>query len=280
MLGRLRPALAGISGGLTFAIACGIWLVTTLGALLLARREWIVAVTTLTVAAPFVLVPAWRRRTSMFGLLVLSLAAFLLASESFIRLRYFGVDALKNPGRYQPIGAMEDPTYLERASEPDVPYTLNPGFDGWVKGARVTINSLGLRDSEWVPGRRTDKRRILTLGTSVTFGEGVPIEQTFSRQMARMLEIEGIPVEPLNFGVEGFVLGASQALLEVRGLAFYPDVVVQELSVAALRQSESRVEGLRRSFERTRAEPPRVSLFERHSFALYAIYPAISLREE
>lgn len=279
MFTPIRPALRQIAGGLTFAIACGAWVLGVLLVLLLVRDDWVIAVTLVVATAPFGLVPAWRRRVSMFGGMVLSLAAFLLLVEVVIRLWYFGPDALAHPARYQPIGAMENPAYLAAAPEPGVPYTMQPGFDGWVKGGRVTVNSIGVRDREWDATPRTGVRRVMTLGSSVTFGEGVAVDDTFARQLARLLERDGIPTESLNLGVEGYVLAASQALFESRGLRFRPDVVVQEFSIATLHQTDQLVKDLRRDFERTRAAQPHASFFETNSFALHAVYPSISLRQ-
>ena len=279
MFTPIRPALRQIAGGLTFAIACGAWVLGALLVLLLVRDDRVIAVALVAATAPFVLVPAWRRRAPMFGGLVLSLAVFLLLVEVVIRLRYFGPDALAHPARYQPIGAMENPAYLAAAPEPGVPYAMQPGFDGWVKGGRVTVNSVGVRDREWEAEPRAGVRRVMTLGSSVTFGEGVDVEHTLARQLARLLERDGIPTESLNLGVEGYVLGASQALFEWRGLRFRPDVVVQELSIATLHQTGQVVQDLRRAFERTRTATPHASFFETNSFALHAVYPSVSLRQ-
>jgi hypothetical protein len=55
-------------------------------------------------------------------------------------------------------------------------------------------------------------------------------------------------------------------------------VVVQELTVPALGETSQSINDLRASFERTMRDRPPASLFEINSFALFAIYPPLSLR--
>lgn len=279
MFAPLRPVLRQVHEGLAIGLTAAGWALAVLAALLLARREWMVAMVAALGAVPFVVLPRWRARVELFALVAVSLPLFLATAEVVIRLKYFGMDALVTPARYQPIGAMDDPTYLAAAPEPGVVYTLRPGFDGWVKGVRVTANSRGVREREVSGPPPPGVLRILTLGTSVTMGEGVAAEQTFTRVLARRLDRQGIAVDALNFGVGGYALGTSQALLEARGLDVRPAIVIQELAVSVLNESERTIEALRTAFLATQANPPRVSFFETHSFALQAIYPPISLRK-
>jgi len=275
----IRAALRQLRDELIFGAACGVWLVTVLAALLLARVEWTVFALAAGGAAVIHLVPVCRVRWKRFGLLVGSLLAFLLISEAVIRVSSFGLDAIVHPGRYQPIGAMSDPAYLAPAPEPGVIFTLRPGFDAWVKGVHVSANSLGLRDREHALTPQPGTNRILTLGTSVTMGEAIAQDRTFAAVLEQLLTARGYSVEVLNFGVGAYSLGTAQALLEARGLQFHPDIVVQEMEVRTLGETDESDQALRRSLEQTRATPPRSSFFEINSFALTAIYPPVSLRK-
>ena len=67
-------------------------------------------------------------------------------------------------------------------------------------------------------------RRILLLGDSVVEGYGLPEPETLSRQLEDLYP-EG-SVEVLNFGVSAYCTRAEIELLEVKGLAFDPDIVV------------------------------------------------------
>jgi lysophospholipase L1-like esterase len=109
-------------------------------------------------------------------------------------------------------------------------------------------------------------------------GEGVAADATFTSLLGQRLTVPGSAIETMNFGVGGYGLGTSQALLRARGLQFTPDIVVQELGVAMLGETPETTHQLRTSFERTRKSPPTASFFETNSFAVFAIYPSVSLR--
>jgi hypothetical protein len=275
----ISAAVRSLRGSLIFAAACLAWTMALVGAMLLARHTWITAAVGGLGAALVLAVPDWRRRRVSFAVLAVSLAAFLMVSEAIIRLAYFGRDAISHPLRYQPIGAMDDPAYLAPAPEPDVVYTLQPGFRGWVKGVLISANRFGLRDRDWPIHRESPSViRVMTLGTSIAMGEGVPVDSTFTALLGEQLRARRLEVETLDFGVGGYTLGTAQALLRARGLQFHPDVVVQELTVPALGETSQSINDLRASFERTMRDRPPASLFEINSFALFAIYPPLSLR--
>jgi len=277
-LSRNVDALRSLLPPLGFALACGMWVGLIVGAMLLVRDDRLIAGVALGATLLFAVVPPLRRRFRYFALVAGSLGVFLLFAEAMIRWNTFGGDALAHPDRYTPVGAMSDPDYLEPAPEPGVVYTLRPGFDGWVKGVRVLVNAAGLRDVEWSVGRPPERIRILALGTSITMAEGVSAERGFVARLGDRLRQQGFDIETMNFGVGGYNLGAAQALLRARGLRYRPDVVVQELAVAAAGETASSTGDLARAFAATRAAPERISVFERNSFALFAIYPPISLR--
>jgi hypothetical protein len=100
---------------------------------------------------------------------------------------------------------------------------------GWVKKPHLDLNgvrtnSVGMRsDREFTQERIPGTGRILFVGDSYTFGDGVTNEQAFPT----VLQEEDLGSwEVLNLGVSGY--GPDQALLmyEVRGIKYHPDVVV------------------------------------------------------
>ncbi len=82
-----------------------------------------------------------------------------------------------------------------------------------------TTNSLGLRDKEI---KSTSKFKILFLGDSQTFGEGVPVGSRFSDIIER--EIDN--VYSINAGVPGYGVHQMYVYLERSGLDLKPDLVV------------------------------------------------------
>ena len=80
---------------------------------------------------------------------------------------------------------------------------------------------------------------MIVLGDSITFGNDLPYEDTFSFQLQQRLSAEGRELEVLNFGVGGYDTLQEVASLEIRGLKYHPDLVVvayclNDISIASL----------------------------------------------
>ncbi len=106
-------------------------------------------------------------------------------------------------------------------------YELVPGSTGFGKdGEFISINSWGMRDNEVAKDRRPGVKRIAVIGDSFTFGMGVDLEDTYVKQLERLLGGQGISVEVLNFGVGGYNMWQYRIVLEQRVLGFNPDLIV------------------------------------------------------
>lgn len=277
----IRPALSSLRGSLIFGAACAAWVALVLAGMLLGRDDVTIGKLVSGATAVILLGWPWLRRWATFAIVVGSLAMFLILAEALIRVKYFGIDAVRYPTatRYKPMDTMADPDYLQPAAEPGIVYTLRPGFRGWVKGAFISANKFGVRERDLTVKDPERRIRVMTLGTSITMGEGVPAEKTFTSVLGDLLTRQGYAADTLNFGIGGYTLGTAQGLLQSRGLQFRPDVVVQELTVAAfLGETKHSVDELWDAFQRARDAPPRASFFEKNSFAIFAIYPPVSLR--
>jgi hypothetical protein len=90
-------------------------------------------------------------------------------------------------------------------------------------GLQPTLNSRGYRDDEHVPGKVHDKVRILILGDSFTFGDGLADHQIFPRLLAARL---GPRVEIIAMARDGWGTADQLAALRREGLAYFPDIVV------------------------------------------------------
>lgn len=89
-------------------------------------------------------------------------------------------------------------------------------------------NSLGLRERELPELRPPGTYRVLFMGDSVTFGLGVPLEETFVRALEKELNGQGLPprVETLNLGYPGQNLVTEFKELKTRGAVYEPNLVV------------------------------------------------------
>ncbi len=115
---------------------------------------------------------------------------------------------------------------LRRDADPELRYTLTPGFEMRLGGDRYVVNSLGLRDRE-VPATATEGvTRIALLGDSFAFGLGVDQDETLSVQLEQRLAGDVAGVQVLNLGVPGYHTGQETALLDTVGFNLAPSVVV------------------------------------------------------
>jgi lysophospholipase L1-like esterase len=84
-------------------------------------------------------------------------------------------------------------------------------------------NSLGYRNPEIGPKRG---KRLLFLGDSITFGQGVNEKWTFVRLLENLARAQRESWETINGAVEGLGTNGELAVLNETGLALKPDVVV------------------------------------------------------
>ncbi len=108
-------------------------------------------------------------------------------------------------------------------------YATNPrGYFDQHDSITHTFNSEGWRDSERDIEKPVNVIRILGLGDSYTFGQGVKHEHLFLSLLGPLLEsqIAGKQIETINTGQPGYNTSMQKQLLERRGLDYRPDVVL------------------------------------------------------
>jgi hypothetical protein len=166
---------------------------------------------------PNVQLPLVKRLLANLGLLVAGLGVALLLGEALVRLT---VDVPVTPQMF-----LTDPLTDFRL-KPNVHERLS-----WPGGVSFswTTNSRGYRATpELVVPKPPSTKRVLLLGDSFTFGQGVNDSQTFAAEAQRRLRelCPGRALEIVNAGVPGFSTSQELALLEGEGLALDPDIVV------------------------------------------------------
>jgi lysophospholipase L1-like esterase len=92
-------------------------------------------------------------------------------------------------------------------------------------GGRIDyrINNLGLRGGDVAVPKPPGTRRILCLGDSFTFGEGVREDDAWPQRLGRAL---GPSTQVINAGIQGYDLDAEMAYLYLYGRKLAPDVVI------------------------------------------------------
>ena len=100
-----------------------------------------------------------------------------------------------------------------------------PNWKGTTFGRTLTINSKGLRDSEYPYMKPKGSRRILILGDSYTWGYGVSDDDIYTEILENKLRKHG-SWEVLNAGVSGWGTDQQYLFLKNEGFRYSPDIVI------------------------------------------------------
>jgi lysophospholipase L1-like esterase len=103
-----------------------------------------------------------------------------------------------------------------------------PNFVGRWDGTWYEINSKGMRGPEYEPEYTDEEYRVVAIGDSCTFGKGVLEEDTWPRQLERLLQAE-MPdrkVMVANLGVNGYASTHYRRMFMKKGLREQPHLVV------------------------------------------------------
>jgi lysophospholipase L1-like esterase len=111
--------------------------------------------------------------------------------------------------------------------DPRLRWVLRPSQDGFTQDRAMHVNAAGLRDSEELPvPKPAGELRVLVLGDSFSFGNGVADRDTYAEVLERELRARGLAARVLNAGVQGYDVHQEADWLRERGLALEPDAVV------------------------------------------------------
>jgi len=110
---------------------------------------------------------------------------------------------------------------------PKLIHKLKPNQQAFTHSFPVVTNSYGLRNEEFAIKASADTFRILCLGDSLTFGNGVRIEDTYPKQLESMLNSDGKrKYEVINGGVPAYDTWAEVTYFREYGWRFHPALVV------------------------------------------------------
>jgi lysophospholipase L1-like esterase len=162
-----------------------------------------------------------RRVASNVALAAAALLVALAGAELACRL-LVGVGWLRPSLRGRVAPELGYAARLVRSADPRLYVENDP--------AGPLVNRDGFRGPDLPHEKAPGTFRIVVLGDSVTFGLGVPTEATFPARLGAALAAEsgarGPRYDVLNLGVSGYGTAQEIRLLEAKGLAYEPDLVV------------------------------------------------------
>lgn len=112
---------------------------------------------------------------------------------------------------------------------PQMVYELVPGKRGI---GSDSLNNQGFNDYDFVKKKSYNVVRIAMLGDSIAQGVGVLKNQTFSKQLEKLLNKRAVELgsvtryEVMNFGVGGYNLAAEVETLRTKVLQYSPDIII------------------------------------------------------
>lgn len=160
---------------------------------------------------------ALRKWKMIIGNLVLTMGSLLV----MLALAE-GISSLMIPA---PI-TWRDPQELY-THDPLLGHALTPGQNSFTHSFPVATNSYGFRDREHPLIPQAGTVRILCLGDSLTFGDGVAVEDTYPKQLETMLNARGEhKYEVINTGVPSYDTWQEVTFFKTKGAQFEPRIVV------------------------------------------------------
>ncbi len=114
---------------------------------------------------------------------------------------------------------------LQRGYSKYHPHQRRRDHDEHGQGFDVTINGRGFRGPEFAPTKSPGALRVITLGSSSTFGYHNRDDQTYPYYLARLLEEACGDVEVLNLGIPHLEAHEIASLYEHEAAAYGADVV-------------------------------------------------------
>lgn len=112
--------------------------------------------------------------------------------------------------------------------DPEIGHSLRPNHQAFTHDKAVTINSQGIRDAEYNNEPAEQVTRILALGDSQTFGNGITNEDTWPKQLEHELNGQAVAgsYEVLNGGLPSSDTWQHEILLQRLMSVYHPDIVV------------------------------------------------------
>jgi lysophospholipase L1-like esterase len=117
---------------------------------------------------------------------------------------------------------------LKVLSEPNIGHEHQPQSSAQLYGVEIKTNKEGWRDYDYPLQKNNNTKRIMMLGDSLTFGWGVPFEQTMAKRLEKKFINGGHEqtVEVINTGVGNYNTAMEVNAFFKKGKKYNPDMIL------------------------------------------------------
>lgn len=156
-------------------------------------------------------------------LLICTLIILFLFLEIFLRVFFpLEEDEYSNHGLLLSLGHV-----YQKSNDSLIDVELMPNMIIYEEGIEYKINSKGMRDYEFPYEKPQDTYRVVVLGDSVTFGYNIHMDDSYPKQLERLLnENNKEKYEVINLGVGAYNTWQEFQLLKNEGLKYNPDLII------------------------------------------------------
>jgi lysophospholipase L1-like esterase len=133
--------------------------------------------------------------------------------------------------KYSPRGKanLPAPKTYRLSKNKNLLYELLPDSKVKIQGNEFAINAFGFRDKKY-RRRKANKSRIIFVGDSITYGWGVALEETYHKQLERVLSERGFDVDVMGMGIPGYNTIQEYYLIKETVLDFKPDILILQIA--------------------------------------------------
>lgn len=176
-----------------------------------------------------------KRLLKNSAVVLLGLLAGLGLAEGALRVigmpKFYRAHTLPAQPQFSMVGIDGRTLFYTNTPSADITFVYDGNPRGYFDADNAVhqhTNSLGFRGAEFVTAKDSNAYRLVFLGDSFTFGEGVKDEDVYPQQLARLLgaQFPARRFESYNFGVGGYNTSQSLYVLKKLALQFKPDAVV------------------------------------------------------
>jgi lysophospholipase L1-like esterase len=120
---------------------------------------------------------------------------------------------------------------IRRSDNPRIVYELRPRLDVVFGGGRLTTSDAGFRGSDVATPKPASAYRIVGIGDSYMFGQGVSDDETYLSRLPALMKnaVPSRAVETINLAVPGFNTVMEVELLRTRAARLDPDLILIEI---------------------------------------------------